>query len=205
MKLKFLSLILPAAVFLAGGAAQARVDSELAVTVKYRYQRTAKVTNGVEKGTYGEARLDSKQLLNLIGRDANRSFKSGSKLMITPEGDAYVLSRDGKERTDVSGFLSVEFEDSPVVFGGNRNLESGVANQRLFYPMKVTVNLSSLKATFSGIADEKTVTGKADRTGVQITTSTIQSMAVGTGSYGTGVVFGDGTIQLKGKVAEVVR
>jgi 3D (Asp-Asp-Asp) domain-containing protein len=193
-------LFLSSAVFL-----QASVDSVLTLELKRYTQSISSTSSTTEKGRVSNSRVDSKQLLKLIAKARSTQFPDGSKLQVAVDGTVYVADSKGRWVTDVSEYLRVDFDDKNRLFDGHRNLMTGTETTKNFFPIRLVINLPSMKGSVSGIANEDFKAGEPNSDGVRILSGASKSMVSGKGSAEGGTALYQGTLRLVGRRAEIVR
>ncbi|MEX1116923.1 MAG: hypothetical protein WEB53_16875 [Akkermansiaceae bacterium] len=184
---------------------QARVDSVLKLELKRSTQKISSTSSTTVKGRVINSRVDSKQLLKLIAKTRDTQFPSGSKLQVAVDGTVYVADSKGKWMTDVSEYLRVEFDDQNSLFDGHRNLVTGTETTKTFFPIRLVINLPSVKGSVSGIANEDFKAREPDSDGVRILSVGSKSMVNGRGPVEGGTALYQGTLRLAGRRAEIIR
>ena len=204
MKSNSLKFLLSAGLFLAPAlSVQAGLNARLKVDVNCYFQSKTAVSGGVESGKVGIVRLDSKQLLTLIGKEKGVRFANGSQLVITDEGATQITDASGTFLMDVSNLVRMEFQKADELLSGKVNLSNGKEDSRTYYPISLTLNLSTLKGTLRGIGIEDRLTTAPNGDGVQIIRGNTDSSVNGKGMVNGGLGYYEGTINLKGRNASI--
>jgi hypothetical protein len=205
MKSKPFKLFLSAAVLLVSSlGAQASVDSALSLDLTSFYQESYSVKGDIENGKSTKVRVNSKDLITLIGREAKIGFKNGSKLMVGTDGSVYVASPDGKTHTDVSAYLTSSVPAEGAVVDGKLNLSTGQQDRRNYYILTLELNLPEIRGTVTGVATETFSVSKPTRDGVQIFKGSTKASVSGQGYTRSKTSFFQGSATLKGREAAVL-
>lgn len=202
MKLK--TFLLSSALLLASGPAlHASMDSVLTLDLKCFYQDSSVVKGDTQYGKAGILRVDSKQLIILIGRESNIKFPGGSQLTVMMDGKVFVTPPKGEAPTDVTRYISATIASDKAVYNGSYNFKTGQQNRRNYYPITLKIKLPALNATIKGTATEDLNTRKPDTDGVQISTSATKSTVSGDGWSKDKRAYFEGTLSMKGRQAVV--
>ena len=203
MKSQSLKLILSAGLFLIPPLSlqAAGLDTVLKVELNCYYQAKTSVSGDVASGKVGIVRVNSKQLLNFIGRERGIRFANGSQLMVTDSGDVYVADSDGNSILDVNEYVHVSFAKEKQLYNGKINTSTGKEDSRNYYRLALKLNLSTLKGSLRGIGIEDLLVTAPDKDGIQIARGNTASTVNGRGVVNGGPGYFDGRINLKGRSA----
>lgn len=204
MKSKSLNLLIAAGLSLFPALTHASVDSFLKLDLTYYYQEKSSSTEDGNSGKVKTARLDAKQLLDLIGKQLGANFPKGSQLKVAVDGKVYVTDSDGNTLRDVSQYLEANISTKNRLFDGAVNHVTRKEDSRNYFPISFTVELPGLEGTVEGIAIESFKVAPANKDGVQISTGQIDSKVSGKGLVGAGTAYFEGTMQLKGRQAIIL-
>lgn len=204
MKTKILRVILPSLLFFAGALnSEARIDSELDLDLKCYFQNSLVVTNSRETGQLATGRVNSKDLMRLIGQQSGVSFRNGSKLKMATDGKVYVETPDGSVRTDVSQYVMGYPETADQAIDGSYYFDSNRENRRYFYRIQIQINIGNLQGVVSGLTEESINASPPNRYDVQIVKSSGKSVVNGKGLFQGKLAYFDGKLTLKGSQAVV--
>lgn len=204
MKSNSLKTILFAGLFLLPAMSlQAGLNATLRVDINCYYQAATSVSGGVESGRIGIVRLDSKQLLTLVGREKGIKFANGTLILVSDDGVVFVGDAQGNSIMDISDLVQVDFQKKEELLGGKVNLTNGKEDSRTYFPLSLTLNLSTLKGTMRGIGIEDRIATAPSGDGVQIIRGSTDSAVSGKGQVNGGLGYFEGRINLKGRNASV--
>jgi hypothetical protein len=155
--------------------------------------------NDVLHGEVQGARLDTKALLKLLSIETGIIFEKGSKIIVDPDGDCFVVDKHGNFVVDVSDFLFAEFGDS--LFDGFFNLETEHEKSNIFIAFTLFLELpdAGLQLEMVGMAKEKFSASKPSKNDTQKLKGNINVDVSGTGALDEELILGEGTIKLNGK------
>ncbi|MES2439539.1 MAG: hypothetical protein V4584_10750 [Verrucomicrobiota bacterium] len=206
MKSNPLTPIISAGLFLLPALTlQASVDSVLKLDLKCYYQEKISTSDTKEKGDVEVVRLDSKQLLKLLSKQAGVKFPGGSKLMVAVDGKVFVADSKGRTVGDVSTYFKAKLDGDNSLFDGKYNRENGEEDSTNYFPISFTINLPALKGTVTGLAIEDFKVGKADKFGIQQLNGKTTSAVNGKGQVEGKLAYYDGRMNLNGKQAIIVK
>ncbi|MEO5914700.1 MAG: hypothetical protein ABIS50_10735 [Luteolibacter sp.] len=204
MKSNSLKFLLSAGLFLLPAMSlQAGLNATLQVDINCYFQAKTGISGGVESGQVGVVRLDSKQLLTLIGKEKGIKFANGTLLMVSDDAVVFVADAQGNSIMDVSNLVKIVFRKGHELLHGKVNLTNGKEDSRTYYPISLTFNLTTLKGSLDGIGIEDRLTTAPDGDGVQIIRGNTDCSVNGKGLVNGGSGFYEGTINLKGRNASV--
>lgn len=204
MKSNFLKFLFSAGlVLLPAMSLQAGLNATLRVDINCYYQAGTSVSGGVESGRIGIVRLDSKQLLTLIGQEKGIKFANGSLLVVSDEGVVFVADAQGNTIMDVSNLVLVKVQKADELLGGKVNLTNGKEDSQTYFPLSLTFNLATLKGTLRGIGIEDRIATAPNNDGVQIIRGSTDCAVSGKGIVNGGLGYYEGRINLKGRNASV--
>ena len=197
-------LILSASLlFLPTHPLQAGVDSMLTLSLTCYSQERIATSGDTDNGRVNVMRLNAKQLLGMLANDLNVHFPNGSQLRLADTGKVHVADSNGVVLRDVSPYLHAQFDQAERLFDGSRNRVTGQEKTLSYYPMTFTINLATLKGTVQGIMIEKFTVSAPDQYGVQRIKQEGSSAVNGSGSYGGGTAYFDGSLKLIGQTASI--
>jgi len=204
MKSNSLKLILSAGLFLLPAMSlQAGLDTVLKVELNCYFQAKTSLSGNIDAGKVGNVRLNSKQLLTLIGRERGIRFPYGSQLKVTDVGYVYVADSNGNSILDASPYVQVTFFKGKELLNGKINIANGKEDTRTYYQLALRLNLTTLKGTLRGIGIEDLIVTAPDRDGIQIARGNTDSTVNGKGIVNGGTGYFDGRINLKGRSAVI--
>lgn len=183
--------------------ASATVPAPLVIQFTYWVQVSEEVDeNDIFRGEVQAFRLDSKSLLKLLALETGMVFPKGAKIIVDPDGNCYVVDKQGDLIVDVSEFLFADFGDS--LFDGFFNLETEHEKSNIFIAFQLDLNLPSddLILDIFGVAKEKFSASKPKNNGTQHLKGNINVDVTGRGSLDEELILGEGTIKLNGKETE---
>lgn len=204
MKSKSLNLLIAAGLFLFPALTHASVDSFLKLDLTYYYQEKLSSNEEGNSGKVRIARIDAKQLLDLIGKQLGANFPKGSQLKVAVDGKVYATDSDGNTLRDVSQYLEAKVSTKNRLFDGNVNHVTRKEDSRNYFPISFIIELPGLEGTVEGIAIETFKVGPPNKDGVQITTGQISSTVNGNGMVGVGAAYFEGTMELTGRQATTI-
>jgi hypothetical protein len=206
MKSKSLTILLATGIFLLPGlSAQASVDSTLKLEAKFFYQLRDSVRGDKEIGSIKAVRIDSKQLLILLSKQAGIKYVGGTQLEVAVDGQVYVTDSKGNRLGNVSKYFQATFDTQSRLFGGSRNVKTGQEISRNYFPVSFTIDLPQLKGTLKGLASELFKVTTPTKDGVQITSGTTTADVDGKGNFAGALSYFDGKITLVGRQAVVIK
>ena len=206
MKSKPLRLLLATGLFLFPAlTAQASVDSTLRLEIKCYYQLKTAVSGVKDIGTAKIVRLDSKQLIVLLSKDAGIKYPGGSRLEVATDGKVFVTNSKGDRLGDVSQYFHATLETQSRVYDGFRNTETGQETTRNYFPVSFTINLPSLKGTVSGMASELFKVTPPTGDGLQLVIGHSDADVNGRGSFDGALAYYNGKLALDGRKASVAK
>lgn len=202
MKSNPLPFVAATALFLlAATSLHAELDSVLKLDVNCYFQSKESTSNKALTGKVGKVRLDSKQLLKLIGNQKGLKFPKGTILMVADDGSVFAADSKRTFIADASAYVQLVFERDGELFNGRLNIETGKEDSRTYYPLALKLNLANIEGTLHGIGIEKLFVGEPKKTGIQLTRGHTQSEINGKGTLNGGIGYYEGKIDLKGKTA----
>lgn len=204
MKSPFLKPIISAGLFLYPALlVQASVDSFLKVDLKCYYQDKISSSASKESGKVKTLRLDSKQLLKILGKQSGVKYPGGSQLKVSVNGKVFVTDSKGNKLSNVSQYFQVDLGVENSLFDGKYYPETGKENSTNYFPISLTINLDQLQGVVQGIAIENLKIDKADNYGIQKVKGKTESSVNGNGSVEGGLAYYEGELKLDGKNAIV--
>ena len=202
MKSNLLPFLFTIGLFLLpAGSLHAELDSVLKLDVNCYFQSKESTSNKAFTGKVGKVRLDSKQLLKLIGNQKGVKFPKGSILMVADDGSVFVADSKRTFIADANAFVQLVFERDVELFNGRLNLDTGKEDSRTYYPLALKLKLANIEGTLHGIGIEKLFVGEPKKTGIQLTRGHTKSDINGKGTLNGGLGYYEGKIDLKGKTA----
>ena len=185
-------------------ALHASVDATLTLDLKCYTQQSFTSYGVVDTGHVATLRLDSKQLLYLLGKQLNHVFANGSQLKIAVNGNVYVADPKGTLIQDVSEYIYAKIDDQPRLVNGQRNRSTDREYTQNYFPITLTIDLMVLQATVKGIMLEKLSVTAADRFGVHRITDLSSSTINGSGIYNGKLAYFDGSLKLRALTASIL-
>ncbi len=202
MKSNSLPFLFTLGLFLLPAASlHAELDAVIKLDVHCYFQSKESTSNKALTGKVGKTRLDSKQLLKLIGNQKGVKFPKGSLLMADENGNVFVADSKRTFITSADEYVRLAFDRDGQLFSGRLNLKTGKEDSRTYYPLALKLNLASIEGTLRGIGIEKRFIGEPKKTGIQLTRGNTQSDINGDGILNGGTGYYEGKIDLKGKTA----
>lgn len=175
----------------------AAVDSLLILSAKGYSQKKLTSTPERLEGKISTSRLDTKQLLQLLAKDAGVRYPNGTRLKVVG-GGVFVADSNGKVLGDVSRYFQFVVGSNSGLFEGTRNLVTGEEQTKTYQTMSFTINLPALKGRVSGLLTESVETSAASKLGVQEVRSNGESNVSGKGNINGTPAYFEGTLQLRG-------
>lgn len=204
MKSKTLHLLLATGIFLLPAlTAQASVDSTLKLNIKCYYQLKTAVSGVKDIGIAKVVRLDSKQLIVLLGKEVSINYPGGSQLEVATDGKVFVTNSKGDRLADVSQYFHATLETQSRVYNGFRSTLTNQETTRNYFPVSFTIDLPSLKGTVSGMADEFFKVTPPNSDGLQLVVGHNNAEVNGRGTFGGTVAFYNGRLALDGRKAVI--
>lgn len=181
----------------------ATVDSVLKIDLNSYYQSKKSKGSKFASGKVTTVRVDSKQLLKLLGQEKGVRFPSGSRLMVTDVGYVYVANSKGQEVIDAAPYVQVAYGKSEELFDGKVNVTNGKENARTYSMIQLSLDFPTLEGTLEGVAIEKVKVNAPDRDGIQKSRTETKSTINGEGVINGGTGYFDGKVNLKGRGAVI--
>ncbi len=178
----------------------AAVDSLLILNARGYSQKRVTTSPDRVVGQVATARLDTKQLLQLLARDAGIRYTNGSRLKVVA-GEVFVADSNGKVLGDVSQYFQLAVNANSGLMNGTRNLTTGEERTQTYQPMTFTIKLPTLKGKVSGLLTENIQISSANKLGVQEARANSDASVSGKGDINGSPAYFEGTIQLRGHEA----
>ena len=202
MKSPALNLLLTTGLFLCPAlSVQASVDSILKLDIKCYYQLKTSSSATKDTGSVRVIRLDTKQLLALLSTQLDIRYTDGTQFEVATNGGVFVTDSKGNRLGDVSPYLHANFDLKSRIYDGSRIILTEEEISRNYFPVSFTINLPSLKVTFSGIANELYRVTAPNGDGVQIFQGHTDTNVSGSGSVEGIPAHFTGTLTLDGRKA----
>lgn len=178
----------------------AAVDSLLSLDVKCYSQKKIITTPDRVDGQVAVTRLGSKQLLQILTRDAGIKYTNGSRLKVVA-GAVFVADANGKVLGDVSQYFQLKVNSQAGLLSGTRNLMTGVERTKAYQSVSFTINLPTLKSKMSGLLTDDVQITSPNRLGVKEARSNGNANLNGKGTINRSLTYFEGTFQLRGNEA----
>jgi hypothetical protein len=183
---------------------QAGVESVLKLDLRCYYQKKISTSDSQVKGSVDVVRLDSKQLLKLLSKQAGLRYPAGSQLTIDTSGKVLITGSKGGTVADVSRFFKAEVNHDDAILDGKYNRDTFEEKSVNYFPISFTINLPAFKGTVSGVAIENFSVSKPDKFDIQHISGRTTSNVSGQGQLAGKVAYFDGKMTLSGKDAVIV-
>lgn len=204
MKSKTLQLILAGGLLICPALAQeTSVNSTMTLKMKCYFQQSGTPSGTVGAGKVGVFRVDSKQLLKLAANQLGIKFPSGTQLLVSADGGVFAVNSKGVVLKDLSTYLQLKRDTANLLFDGRSKQPAGAQTSRNYYPAALTMNLSGLTGTVSGLLIETFKITAPDKFGVRRISSDSTTPVNGKGTYGNSLSYFDGDLKLSGKTAVI--
>jgi selenocysteine-specific translation elongation factor len=178
-------------------------ESEIQMDLTSYTQTELSVSSTTEKGKISKLRLNSKQMLKLLAKQAGVDVSSGSKLKFDDTGKVFIVDSKKDRRTDVTRYLSAELDLRSQLFEGKKDLETQKENSTRYFPVTFTMDISGLNGSVQGLVIEKFKTTAPDKDGVQRITTSSNTPFNGQGSINGKAAYFDGDIVIKSRAATI--
>lgn len=204
MKSHAFKLLLASTLFLLPSlTAQASVDSTLRLDIKCYYQFKSYISGVKSVGIAKIVRLDSKQLIVLLGKQAGINYPGGSQLEVAVNGQVFITDSSGDRLGNVSKYLRADLNTQSRVFNGSRNNETGQETSRNYFPVSFTMDLPAVKGTVYGMANELFKVTPPTGDGLQLVIGHTDADVNGNGKFSGATAFYNGTLALDGRKATI--
>ncbi len=184
-------------------SAQASVDSTLRIDILCYYQLKTYVSGVKSIGTAKVIRLDSKQLIVLLGKRAGVKYPDGSQLEVAVNGQVFITSSQGDRLRNVSKHLKANLETQSRVYDGYRNNQTNQETTQNYFPISFTMDLPGVKGTVYGMANELFRITSPTGDGVQIIRGHTEADVNGSGSFSSALAHYNGRLTLDGRRATI--
>ena len=179
---------------------QAAVDSLLTLNAKCYSQQKLTTTPDRVVGEVTTTRLETKQLLAMLAKDAGLRYTNGSRLKVVA-GAIFVADSNGKVLGNVSKYFQFKVDTNSNLFQGNRNLMTGEERTQSYQPMTFTIHLPKLKANVSGLLTNSVRISSPNKLGVQEAFADGNANISGEGLINRNLGYIEGTFELRGHEA----
>ncbi len=182
---------------------QASVDSTLRLDIKCYYQLKTSVSGVKSIGIAKIVRLDSKQLIVLLGKQVGVSYPGGSQLEVAVNGQVFITNSKGDRLGNVSKYLKAELNTAGRVYDGFRNNQTGQETTRNYFPVSFTMDLPGVKGTVYGMANELFKITPPTGDGLQLTIGHTDADVNGNGKFNSATAYYNGKLALDGRKASI--
>jgi|GEM_PF-4169440 len=204
MKTITFKLLLASGLFLLPAlSAQASVNSTLRLDVKCYYQFKTSVSGVKSIGIAKVVRLDSKQLIVILGKQAGIRYPGGSQLEVTVNGQVFITNSKGDRLGNVSKYLQANLDTQSRVSDGFHNNQTNQETTRNYFPVSFTMDLPAVKGTVYGMANELFKITPPTGDGLQLTIGHTDADVNGTGSFSGALAHYNGKLALDGRSASI--
>ena len=204
MKSNTLRLLLASGLFLLPAlSAQASVDSTLRLDIKCYYQLKTYISGKKSIGIAKIVRLDSKQLIVLLGKQVGVKYPGGSQLEVAVDGRVFITDSSGDRLGNVSKYFQATLDTQSRVYDGFHNNETGQETTRNYFPVTFTIDLPGVKGTVSGMANELFKVTPPTGDGLQLLIGHTDADVNGNGSFQGALGYFNGKLALDGRKATV--
>ena len=178
----------------------AAVDSLLSLNAKCYSQKKIVTSPDRVIGQVETTRLDTKQLLKILTKDAGIQYTNGSRLKVVA-GTVYVADANGKVLGDVSQYFQLMVNPQSELMDGTRNLMTGAEQTKTYQSMNFTISLPTLRGKVNGVLTENIQISSPNKLGVQDARANGDASIAGKGIINQSPAFFEGTFQLRGHEA----
>ncbi|MEO5711941.1 MAG: hypothetical protein ABIT37_00485 [Luteolibacter sp.] len=182
-------------------SAQASVDSTLRLDIKCYYQLKTYVSGVKSIGTAKVVRLDSKQLIVLLGKQVGIKYSGGSQLQVAVNGQVFITNSAGDRLGNVSKYLKADLDTQSRVYDGFHNNQTNQETTRNYFPVSFTMDLPGVKGTVYGMANELFKITPPTGDGLQLTIGHTDADVNGSGSFSGALAHYNGKLALDGRKA----
>jgi hypothetical protein len=197
------NLALATGLFLLSTSGLQAAEYEIQLNLTSYIQKEFSVSSSTEKQKIDKSRLDSKQMLKLLAREAGVDVSGGSKLKLDDTGKVFIVDSKKNQRVDVTRYLSAEFDLEAQLIDGKRDLENQKEKSTRYFPVTFTMDLSGLNGSVQGLAIERFKTTGPDKDGVQRITASSKTPFNGQGTINGKIAYFDGEIAIKSRAATI--
>ncbi len=178
-------------------------ESEIKLDLTSYVQKELSVSSSTEKGKIDKVRLNSKDMLKLLSKQAGVEISGGAKLIFDETGKVFIVDPNKNRRIDVTRYMSAELDLATQLFEGKRSLETQKEDSKRYFPVTFNMDLSGLNASVQGLVIEKFKTTSPDKDGIQRITTFSETPFNGQGAVNNKTAYFDGEIIIKSRSATI--
>lgn len=181
----------------------ASVDSTMKVDMKCYVQDKFSETSANKFGTVRTVRVDTKQLLTLLGKQTKSKYPSGAQLKVATNGQVTVVDSRGAFVGNAGPYIKAKLALKSSIFSGKYNAASGKETSKNYYRFTLIVDLPTLKGNVKGTAIEDFKVSGPSGDGVRITSGATNVSVNGQGKVDGKTGYYNGNIYLRGRSASI--